>query len=149
MKQKDASNICCLLFKWLVSGKERSSSLNWLYEVLVHSQCVSCSRWQSELTGGPAWKISNFLLWTGTATKHILATWSSQTLKTVLSCGNPEQLYCSIQSRRLLWQKCNFTTGATGQSLLWSAPTKHWNNIWYSHFLNFNFVSFPKSYWLQ
>lgn len=50
-----------------------------LYEVFIHSECVSSSRRRSahpsleKQTEVRTWKQSNVLLWTGSAAKHVLA----------------------------------------------------------------------------
>ena len=49
-----------------------------LYEILIHSQCITCGRFGlvelEKQTGVLAQKLSNVLLWTGLAAKLVLVT---------------------------------------------------------------------------
>ncbi len=65
-----------------------------LYEVLIHSQCITHSGWQlacslEKQPGVPARNLSNVLLWTGSAWLHYCIKWKYST------CGAHNFLYIS------------------------------------------------------
>ena len=79
--------------KITVKGQFRVTEV-WLYDVLLHSQCINYSRWRSaspqfgEADRSPSRKLSNVLLWTGKATKQ---------MDLPMEAAVDQQLLCSVR----------------------------------------------------